>query len=69
MSEYTFKVSQIRKQNWTVTVEAESEEAARETVKYGFDDDHGFFYEDTQGLVVVEDDGPIGEYEGLVFED
>ena len=68
MGKYIFTVSQARKQNWVIEVEAASEEEARDTLQYGFDEDHGFFYEDTEGLTVLEDDGPVSEYEGLVIE-
>lgn len=69
MPKFRFNVSQQRTQNWVLEVEADTEDAAKETVLYGFDDDHGFFYEDTEGLTVLDDDGPIGDYEGLVFVD
>lgn len=60
MSKFKFEVSQVRTQNWVIEVEAETEDAARETLFYGFEEEHGFFIEDTEGLTVLDDDGPVG---------
>lgn len=66
MPKYRFELSQQRTQNWIVEVEAENLDAANDTLNYGFDEDHGFFYEDTEGLTVIEDDGPVGDAGPLV---
>lgn len=71
MPKFRFKAEQTRTQNWIIEVEAETEEAARETVDYAFDEDHGFFHEDTEGVesvTVIEDDGPVGFPGGLQVE-
>lgn len=68
MPKYRFELSQQRTQNWIVEVEAENLDAANDTLNYGFDEDHGFFYADTEGLTVVEDDGPISDYGPLVVD-
>ena len=67
MPKFIFNASQTRIQNWVVEVEADTEENAQETLLDGFDDDHGFFYEDTEGLTVLEDDGPISDFGPLKF--
>lgn len=69
MSKYIFNVSQHRTQNWVIAVDADSEEDARATVLYGFDEDHGFFHEDTEGLTVLKDDGPVSDFGPLEFND
>lgn len=64
---YQIQVEQHRTQKWTLEVEADSEAAAKEIAVYGFDDEHGTFIEDTEGLDVVEDTGVIGDFGPLQF--
>lgn len=71
MPKFRFKGEQTRTQTWILEVEAETEAAARETANYAFDEDHGFFHEDTEGMesvTVIDDDGPVGDAGGLTLE-
>lgn len=71
MPKFRFKGEQTRTQTWILEVEAETEEAARETLQYAFDEDHGFFHEDTEGVesvTVIDDDGPVGIADELKLE-
>lgn len=64
---YRIAVEQHRVQHWTLDIEADSETEAKEIASYGFDDEHGYFIEDTEGLEIVEDTGVIGDYGPLMF--
>lgn len=74
MAYYNAKLSQVRTQNWTVRVEADSEAEARKVLSYAFNEENGIFIdwleddEVIKFLKVLDDDGPIGVPGPLVVE-
>lgn len=67
MPKYIMQVSQFQTRDWIIEVEADSVENAREVAQYAFDEQEGYFYSDTQGLLDVREiESP---HSALEFED